>query len=193
MKKFSNISGSKIGETPKIEVKSNDEDLFKYKVLNLMEKLLTVRTYGPVDRYLRAGLIKISGQEMFVEALVDLMQAKTLKEESKILESLKSTIKDWEVLDKKIDEVNKKIEESEFKSKISPHKNKIKYLFNSYGSDEELLMIMVDESCNKITKWEIANNRSLAAEHVANEGKYPKDIFMKISEKYKEKATKLND
>ena len=54
-------------------------------------------------------------------------------------------------------------------------------------------MIMVDESCNKITKWEIANNRSLAAEHVANEGKYPKDIFMKISEKYKEKATKLKE
>ena len=192
MKKFSNISGSKIGEEPKVEVKvTNDEDLFKYKVLNLMEKLLTVRTYGPVDRYLRAGLIKISGQEMFVEALVDLMQAKTLKEETRILESLKSTIKDWEILDNKIEEVNKKIEESELKSKIAPHKNKIKSLFNSYGTDEELLMTMVDESCNKITKWEVANNRYLAAEYMANESKYPKEVFMKISDKYKEKSDKL--
>jgi len=135
MKKFSNISGSKIGEEPKIEVKvTNDEDLFKYKVLNLMEKLLTVRTYGPVDRYLRAGLIKISGQEMFVEALVDLMQAKTLKEETRILESLKSTIKDWEILDNKIDEVNKKIEESELKNKIFPHKNKISSKFSFFSN-----------------------------------------------------------
>ena len=193
MKKFSNISGSKIGEESKIDIKIKEEDAFKYKVLALMERILTVRTYGPVDRYLRAGLIKISGQEMFVEALVDLMTEKTLKEETKILESLKSSVNDWNMLDSKIDEVNKKIEETKIRSKITPHKSKIKSLYNSYGEDEELLMKMIDESCIKITKPEVAELRAKAAEYMSKDSKYPKDLFVKISEKFKERTEKLKE
>lgn len=191
MKKFSNISGVKVGEEPKIEIKVNESDEFKYKVLTLMERLLTIRTYGPVDRYLRAGLIKISGQEMFVEALVDLMEDKSLQEETKILESLKSEVKDWELLDAKIEEVNKKIEEGKTNSKLSSHKNKIKSLFNTYGEDQELFMKMIDESCERITKSDVADMRSIAAEYMSNENKYPKELFMKVSEKFKERSENI--
>ena len=91
MKKFSNISGSKVSEEPKVEVKQlNEEDMFKAKVLNLMDQLLSVRTYGPIDRYLRAGSIKIAGKEMFLEALMDALKGKSLKEETKILDSTSS-------------------------------------------------------------------------------------------------------
>ena len=93
MKKFSNISNVKVSEEPKVEVKQlNEEEMFKAKVMNLMEQLLSVRTYGPVDRYLRAGNIKVAGKEMFLEALMDLLKDKSSKEEKKILESLKISL-----------------------------------------------------------------------------------------------------
>lgn len=192
MKKFSNISNVKVSEEPKIEVKQlNEEEMFKVKVMNLMEQLLSVRTYGPVDRYLRAGNIKVVGKEMFLEALMDLLKDKSSNEEKKILESLKGDVSNWEVIDSKIDEVNKKISENQEKDKMIPHRNKLKSLYNNYGQDEEMFMNMVQESCNKITKADSAYLRGLTAEYMANEGKYPKEVFTKVSELFKEKSKQL--
>jgi hypothetical protein len=61
-----------------------------------------VAHYGPTDRYYQAGTIKISGQELFTEALLSLWW-KAVKAQTKLLESLKSEIKDWDVIDTKID------------------------------------------------------------------------------------------
>ena len=194
MKKFSNISNVKVSEEPKIEVKQlNEEEMFKVKVMNLMEQLLSVRTYGPVDRYLRAGNIKVVGKEMFLEALMDLLKDKSSNEEKKILESLKGDVSNWEVIDSKIDEVNKKISENQEKDKMIPHRNKLKSLYNNYGQDEEMFMNMVQESCNKITKADSAYLRGLTAEYMANEGKYPKEVFTKVSELFKEKSKQLGN
>jgi len=192
MKKFSNISGFRVPEEKKPEVtKINEEDLFKTKVLNLMENLLSIRTYGPVDRYLRAGSIKISGQDLFIEALMDLLKEKTLKQETRILESLKSDIKDWKVIDTKIEEVNSKIESLNEASDILTYRRKIKSIYTNYSSDEKLLIEMIDNSCKKISTGEVAHLNSLAAEYMANEGKFPKSTFLKISEKFKERAQQL--
>lgn len=192
MKKFSNISGSKVPQEKKVEdVKINEEDLFKAKVLNLMDNLLNIQTYGPVDRYLRAGNIKITGKELFLESLLDLLKEKSLTQETKILESLKSSIKDWEVIDSKIDEANSKIEKIKTRNTISSNRKKIKSLYESYSQDEELLLQMVDESCKKISKAETAHLNSVAAEYMANEGKFPKSTFNKISEKFRNRAQQL--
>lgn len=194
MKKFSNISNVKVSEEPKLEVKQlNEEEMFKVKVMNLMEQLLSIRTYGPIDRYLRAGSIKVAGKEMFLEALMDLLKDKSSKEEKKILESLKSSVSDWETIDSKIDEVNQKIAEGQEKDKMIPHRNKLKSLYNNYGQDEEMFMNMVKESCNKITNAESAYLRGLTAEYMANEGKYPKEVFTKVSELFKEKSKQLSN
>ena len=193
MKKFSNISNVKVSEEPKVEVKQlNEEEMFKAKVMNLMEQLLSIRTYCPVDRYLRAGNIKVAGKEMFLEALMDLLKDKSSKEEKRILESLKSTLSDWEAIDSKIDEVNQKIAEGQEKDKMIPHRNKLKSLYNNYGQDEEMFMNMVQEACNKITNAESAYLRGLTAEYMANEGKYPKEVFTKVSELFKEKSKQLD-
>ena len=192
MKKFSNISNVKVSEEPKIELKQlNEEEMFRAKVMNLMEQLLSVRTYGPVDRYLRAGNIKVAGKEMFLEALMDLLKDKSSKEEKKILESLKSSVSDWVAIDSKIEEVEQKIAENQEKNKMIPHKNKLRSLYSKYGQDEEMFMNMVQESCNKITNAESAYLRGLTAEYMANEGKYPKEVFTKISELFKEKSKQL--
>ena len=194
MKKFSNISNVKVSEEPKVEFKQlNEEEMFKAKVMNLMEQLLSVRTYGPVDRYLRAGNIKVAGKEMFLEALMDLLKDKSSKEEKKILESLKVAVSDWEAIDSKIDEVNQKITENQEKDKMIPHRNKLQSLYNNYGQDEEMFMNMVQESCNKITDSEKAYLRGLTAEYMANEGKYPKEVFTKVSELFKEKSKQLGN
>lgn len=193
MKKFSNISNVKVSEEPKVENNQiNEEDLFKGKVLNLMDQLLSIRTYGPVDRYLRAGNIKISGKEMFLEALLDLLKDKSSKDEKRILESLKSKIKDWEAIDTKIDEIDQRISESDSKSKMIPHRNKLQSIYNNYGQDEEMLMNMIDESCNRITDKDKSYLRGLTAEYMANEGVYPKDVFIKISEKFKQRSQQLS-
>lgn len=186
------MTNQKVGQEPEIkEVKLNEQDAFKYQVLGLMDRMLSIRTYGPVDRYLRAGLIKISGKELLVEAIVDLMTDKSLKEQTKLLESLKLDVKDWQFIDTKIEEVNATITENKAKDKMLPHRNKLQSLFNSYGQDEELLITMVEESCKKIKKSETAHLRAVTAEYMSNEGKYPKDIFNKISEKFEQRATEL--
>jgi len=145
MKKFSNITKQKISEEPKVEVKQlNEEDLFKAKLMNLMDQILSVRTYGPVDRHQRAGLIKIAGKEMLVEAILDILSEETTKEKTKVLEGLKSEVGDWEAIDAKIESLNKE--------KVSlSNKNKFKGLLENYTEDD-LLFKVVENDIEKITK-----------------------------------------
>jgi hypothetical protein len=145
MKKFSNITGQKVNEEPKVEVKQlNEEDLFKSKLMGLMDHILSVKTYGPVDRYQRAGLIKIAGKEMLVEAILDLLSEKSIKEQTKILEGLKSEIRDWEVIDTKIESLNKQ------KTSLSS-RNKFKSLLENY-TETDLLLKVVENDVTKIKK-----------------------------------------
>lgn len=193
MKKFSNITGDKISEEPKSEIKINEEDIFKTKVLNLMDKLLTIRTYGPVDRYLRAGNIKISGQEMFIEALIDMIKEESLQNETKILESLKISISDWETLDNKIEEANFKINNINKKNELTNHIENLKSLIAIYEDDEELLLRKIDDSCEKINKKEIAEYKYKAAKYMQSDNKYSSSfsILQKISEKYNNRYNNL--
>lgn len=185
MKKFSNITNQKVGEEPKKEVTQfTEEDVFKSKVMSLMEDFLTIRTYGPVDRYLRAGNIKIGGKETFLEALMSLMSDKSLKEQTKLLESLKGEIRDWEVIDAKIGLVNEELDKSTEKNKTLSHRNKLVSLFEKYGHDEELMLQIAESDSKKITTAESAKLRAITAEYMAEEGKYPKSTFKKIAESF---------
>lgn len=144
MKKFSNITGQKVTEEPKKEVKQlNEEELFKLKLVSLMDSILSIRTYGPVDKHQRAGLIKIAGKEMLVEAIIDLLTEKSSKEQTKLLESLKTEVGNWEVIDSKIDFINR--EKALYKSR-----QKFNTLLEKYDSDSLLEKVKLD--INKITK-----------------------------------------
>lgn len=185
MKKFSNITNQKVGEEPKKELRQfNEEDIFKAKVMDLMENFLSIQTYGPIDRYLRAGNIKISGKETFLEALMSLMSDKSLKEQTKLLESLKGQIKDWDAIDERIDSVNEMIEKHSEKNKTLSHRNKIASLFEKYGQDEELLIQIAESDSKKIESAESARLRAVTAEYMAEEGKYPKETLKKVAESF---------
>lgn len=194
MKKFSKITNQKVGEKPEVkETPLTEEDVFKSGVLNLMDQLLTIRTYGPVDRYLRAGSIKIAGKEMFLEALMDLMSDKTLKDKVKLLEGLKSRISDWESLDRGIEEANSQLLQlnEANKGKMLNHRMKIISLLRLYKDDKESMMQQVDDMCIRIKNGEKAFWRGLTAEQMASEGKFPKTILKEISDKFYFRAKQL--
>ena len=190
MKKFSKITNQKVNEKPQAEIVISEQDMFKASVLNLMEKLLTIQTYGQVDRYLRAGSIKISGKELFVEALVDLMNDQSLKEKAKLLEGLKSKIKDWEALDKGIDEINSKLNESN-KGKMLNHRNKLTSLLRIYKDDRETLLQQIEDQASKIKDGDKAFWRAVTAEQMASEGKFPKAVLKQIADKFYFRAKQL--
>ena len=151
MKKFSNITNQTVGQEPKVDTTKIDETtMFKVKVMNLMEQFLSIQTYGPVDRYLRAGSITIKGKELFAEALLSLLDEKTIKEQTKLLESLKSEVRDWETIDNKIDDLNSKMIGDKFKTNY-----KVNQLLEKYGNDEEMLVSVVEEQSKRVSDVEL--------------------------------------
>ncbi len=182
MKKFSNITSQTIGKEKVTEFKVDESSLFKVKVLNLLEQFLTIRTYGPVDRYLQAGNIKISGQELFTEALLSLLDEKTVNAQTKLLESLKSEIKDWEVIDSKIDDLNSNIIGNKFKTNY-----KVTQLLEKYGEDEEMLVLVLDEQVKKVTSEETLKTYL----EVFNSTKLKQKTLKKISEIYNKRIYEL--
>jgi hypothetical protein len=188
MKKFSNISGQKITEEPKPEVKKiNEQDLIKHKILELMEQFLVIRSYGPVDRHQRAGLIQIAGKEVFLEAIMNLFNTKSLKEQTKLLESLKSEITNWELLDNKVNEFSNKMTYYENNNQILIQKQNVLKLYNKYKDDSDFLLKMVDESCKKIKSSDIAEVRAISSEQLYLESK--NEIFKLMANKFN---TRLN-
>jgi len=133
MKKFSNITGQKVGEEPKREARPiNEEELFKSKVMSLMD--------------LRAGSIKVAGKEEFLEALMSLMTEKSIKDQSKLLEGLKADISDWKSIDSK-----KSSLEASKRPEIDPSdRKKIASLLESYGSDEGTLEMVAKQHASKL-------------------------------------------
>jgi hypothetical protein len=155
MKKFSSITGQKVGQEPKVEVKQiTEEDVFKSKVMSLMDDFLTIRTYGPTNRYTHNSTFKIKGKEIFIEALIALLNDENSKSNIKLLESLKQNIKDWEFLDSKIEE-NKVNDFYKFK-----YKYRIGKLFDIYQKDEELLIEVLNNKIKKIKNKEILETYS---------------------------------
>lgn len=143
MKKFSKITKQKVNEEPKPEIKKIDEaDVIKYKMVDLMDKFLSIQTYGPIDRYQRAGLIKIMGKEMLAEAISEMLIDISNKDKTKLLESLKTEIRDWEVIDNKIESLEKE------RPSLN-NRNKIKSLLEMY-KDEDLLIEVTESKVTKI-------------------------------------------
>ena len=191
MKKFSKITNAKVGEEPKVEVKKmNEEEIFKFKVLNLMDDFLKIQTYGPVDRYLRAGTIKISGKETFLEALMSLMDDKSNKTAKSVLESLKGEVGDWEAIDSKIEEVNSKIKENSKSTEEFKHRDKVLSIYNKYGSDKTLCLSMFEKNIAKITDGENAYMKYVVSEKISTNHDNS-ELFKEVSEKYLEKSKQL--
>lgn len=188
MKKFSKITNQKVSTETKLdkkkESKLDESDSLKYSVLNLMDDLLKVEFYGPINRYQVAGTMKVAGKELFVEALIDLLNKNKGKDSIKLLESLKSKISDWKTIDEKIDEISNNEEN------LSIQKNKILSIYNRYKGDEDLLVEQINKSINKISSEDVSLlNKAcdLLSEKIES------NILSKIKESLKQKINESVD
>lgn len=180
MKKFSKLTNQSINEEPKVEVKIDEAQVLKYKMIDLMNRFLSLRTYGPVDNRFLAGKVKIEGKEMLAEALFDLFSDKSSKEQAKVLEGLKSKINDWETIDKEIEEFNKR--KPSLKSKM-----KFKSILEKWSSDADTLLMYVESNINKMDIDTLNDYISLVSESNLDE-----NLKLDLIKKYSERINQLS-
>jgi hypothetical protein len=192
MKKFSNITNQKVGEQKPIKIDKSVEEskLFRAKVHNLLDNLLTVQMYGPITRYHVAGSMKVAGKEMFIEALMDMLEEHNIQGKIKLLESLKGETTDWKMLDNKVTEMESLLEKIS-DSKLVRYRENIKSLYNRYKDDKDLLLQQVEKSAQKIKNVNTAYWRSVAAENMASESEYPSKLMKDIARIYSFRAQQL--
>jgi hypothetical protein len=142
MRKFSKITNQKVNEEPKIENKVDESSLLKVKMVNLMDQLLKIQSYGSVDNRFLSGSVKIQGKEMLAEALLDLLSEKNIDAQAKVLEGLKSKIRDWETIDNEIESIKKSDVSLNNKSKFSK-------ILEKY-TDQETLYLYFESKIKKI-------------------------------------------
>jgi hypothetical protein len=186
MKKFSNITGQKVAEEPKVDIKITEADVFKSKVMSLMDDFLRVQMYGPITRYHVAGTMKVAGKELFIEALMDLLDAKSNGDKIKLLESLKSKMTDWKVIDETIEILNSN------DSGLFKQKSHIKSLYNKYKSDTSFLIEQTESSAKKIKSTENALLKHRACESLLEDPNYNSDVIKQMSEKYLDRYNQLS-
>jgi hypothetical protein len=194
MKKFSSITGQKVNEEPKVEVTKQQEemDMLKYGILKLMDNCLSIRSYGSARAELLNGSLAISGKEMFVEALLDLMDGKKSDEQIQTLESLKSESNDWKSIDKRIDEIIDYSKRPKLLQEHLPQVKKIKSFLETYSEDERFIDLLETYTL-RVKDPSEANLRSLVASKMKNDGRYLNysSKLSQISEKFLQRAKDL--
>ena len=178
MKKFSNLTNQTVGQEPKVETTKIDEKkVLKVKMIKLMEDLLSIETFGPIDRFQRFGLIKIKGQEILTEAIINLINYNKIESQIKVLESLKTDVKDWKAIDVKIEELNSNNEDYKLKFKIDK-------ILEKYNDDEEFFVKVI---CEKMSKINNKNKLSSYLKYINNLN-ISEDVKIKINNTFNAKS-----
>jgi hypothetical protein len=196
MNKFSAMSGQKVNDVP--DLITNKEivklEALKAGISALIDNFLTIRSYGSARRNILENTVKISGKEMFIEALIDFMNDKSIEEQMKTLESLKSETRDWQVIDNKINELNNLVHENKEFNNNKKQINKIKTLLDTYGDDDRFETIL-ENMVSKSNDSNEANLMSITANKMKSNFKflnYSRKQLALISEKYGKKSKELS-
>lgn len=195
MKKFSNISGSKVYTEPKLDNKDGDIDVIKYSIMNLMDQILRIESNGSARRNILPSL-KIAGKEMFVEALMDIISEKSFKDQIKVLDSLRSKNRDWESIDEGISSITTNINNIKDIKFMKNDIKKIKDLIDIHGSDSDNFNFILERQCNKVKDSEVAQKRANAALlmiHNPKYSSYSKERLEAISNKFIEKSISIKN
>lgn len=193
MKKFSNMTGEKVSVEPKVEINKEvlERQMMKSGIMKLMDNLLRIQSNGGARTELLESSIRITGKEIFAEALVDLFGTKAASEQIKALESLKSVSGDWEAIDSRIDEILERNDRSVYEN--NPEKlRKIESFLETYGKSE-IIGDVLENHVSRITDPESAEKSSLLASKMSRDEKYIRhqDILKIMSEKYSNRASEL--
>jgi len=190
MKKFSKLTNQTVTEQKPVERKLTDVDIMRVKISNLMENYLRVQMYGPVDRHQRAGLVKVAGKELFLEALLSMLEEYSTGKNIKLLESMKSETSDWKLLDDKIENLTLQLESIK-DGKLISHKEKLKSILTK-NQDKFVILEQVNNSISKISNPQTALLRAQAATYLISEGVFEKELLIQIAKKYLDRSEELS-
>lgn len=181
MKKFSGITNETLGESKENE--ENELETLKSNIFFLIDGLLTVELCGPIRQY--SPQAKISGKDVFVNALLELISSKSGKDQIEILESLKSESKDWASIDYKIDKISNQIESSKILSESLNERKKIEKIIKIYGKSDDFEEI-VEKTSLKIKDNKTSQSIGITALRMSNNPLYNKYVekLKLISEKF---------
>jgi hypothetical protein len=196
MEKFSSISKQDLKKQPELVTNKQKIKLeaLKAGINSLIDNFLTIRYNGSARRNILESTVKISGKELFIEALIDFMDDKSLEEQMLTLESLKIGTGDWKVIDNKINEILKTIDENKEFNNNKKQISKIKTLLDTYSDDERFESI-VENMVSKSKNSEEANLMAITSKKMKFNFKfidYSKKQLSFISEKYEKKANELS-
>ena len=188
MKKFSNMSGQKVNEEPQVKMSKEETEILELKshIKFLLDNLLSIRSNGSARQELLNNSITISGKDLFIEALVDLLGKKSINESLKTLESLKKDSNDWLTIDNKMNELNTLINDKETLIQNQKQVKKITTFLEAYSDDERFESIL-ENYTNRIKNSREAYLRSLVAKKMSmdsNYSNYSKKQLQSISEKF---------
>ena len=112
---------------------------------------------------------------MFLEAIMTLLSDETTKDKKKLLEGLKSNIKDWEFIDSKINDIDDTNEDFRIKYNLNR-------IIERYSEDKELLSEVLQEKINKISSKSILETYSkyLQKSNIINKEKLISSIDEKL-------------
>lgn len=195
MDKFSRISGQRINDLPKL-IKSQEEmevEQLKFGIMKLMDNCLTIRSYGSARKHILDDTVKIAGKEMFVEALIDFMSDKSLKDSIEILESLKSKNKDWKSIDEEIQSLNESIANVRFLEVNKNGVKKIKMFLENYSEDDRFDALLENYVMKLENGEEAYFTHQIVKEMLKNDkfSIYPKQKLQLIAKQYLIRATQL--
>ena len=195
MDKFSKISGNKVNDLPKL-IKSPEEmeiEQLKYGIMKLLDNCLTIRSYGSARRNILEDTVKIAGKDMFVEALIDFMSDKSLKDQMIVLESLKSKNKDWASIDEKIHQIGGQVENIRNLNVNKNQVKKVKMFLETYSEDERFETLL-ENYVGKLEDGKEAYVMSNLVKEMLKNPKfsiYPKKQLQDIGKQYLIRATQL--
>lgn len=172
MKKFSNISNVEVGKEPEVKIDEKAQKIqeFKHSVLKLMDDFLSIRSFGSARPEIMIPT-QIVGKDLFVEALHDLLTQQENKEVVKLLESLKTEIKDWKAIDAKIDEI-----QSDKRNVIE--ERKIMQILERWNTDQDNLTVFLKQYKNKLSDSQIKSKSDCLERMIKNST--DKDIQTKL-------------
>ena len=182
MKKFSSISGQKVNLEPKVQITKEENEVLALKagIMKLMDNLLSIQTYGSTRRDIVQNNIKITGKEMFAEALIDFLSDKSLNDQIKALESLRYTNRDWQSIDNNISGLYSEINEKTALSKNINQISKIKTFLETYG-DDKMFDSILESYTKRVKSGKEAYLRSVIANKMANDVNYKSYSSEKLS------------
>ena len=182
------MSGQKVNEEPQVKISKEETEILELKthIKFLLDNLLSIRSNGSARQELLNNSITISGKDLFIEALVDLLGKKSINESLKTLESLKKDSNDWLTIDNKMNELNNLISDKDTLIQNQKQVKKITTFLEAYSDDERFESIL-ENYTNRIKNSREAYLRSLVAKKMimdSNYSNYSKKQLQSISEKF---------